>query len=89
MTSHLHFREGIDWFFPRGRTTKIYSKIEVFIWCLAGLLTVSGGRLCNSSVLTWTRGGRWERRKDGLPMGHVGLLEEELRAGGLAPPGAP
>lgn len=52
------------------------------------MLTVSGGRLCDSSVLTQTRGGRWERRKDGLPTGQVGLSEEELRAEGLATPRA-
>ena len=44
--------------------------------------------LCDSSVLTQTRGGCWESRKDGLPRGQVGLLEEELRAEGLAPPRA-
>ena len=87
-TSHPHSHQGRGWFFPRARSTKIYSKVEVFIWCLAGLLTVSGGTLCDSSVLTKTQGGCWERRKDGLPTGQVGLLEEELRAEGLAPPRA-
>ena len=87
-TSHPHSHQGRGWFFPRARSTKIYSKVEVFIWCLAGLLTVAGGTLCDSSVLTKTQGGCWERRKDGLPTGQVGLLEEELGAEGLAPPRA-
>ena len=88
-TSRPHFREGRGWFFPRAHATKIYSKLEAFIWRLAGLLTASGDRLGDSSVLTRTQGGRWEKRKDGLPTGQAGLPEEELRAEEWHPQGPP